>query len=1106
MAGQFAEWVAGSGPGIANHLWQSTAVVAGAWLVTLTLRQNQARVRYAVWLAASVKFLIPFSLLIAAGNLLPHPRQAVAPVVYSAMDVVEEPFADVVPVVAPTVHVATMRERVAAAAPAGLFGVWLLGAAIVLVRWGRGWSVARRTLRSAEVVSEGREWEILRRVEGQEIPGAQKRGTWGTRRSGMPIELRLSAERMEPGIFGVGRPVLVWPRELSARLEDEHIEAIVAHELAHVRRRDNLTGALHMVVETVFWFHPAVWWMERQMVKEREQACDEAVVSVARFPGAQVRGTWGTQLGSSSLPLIPPSGMNGAPGDLLDVHAAYAEIYAEALLKTCRFCIESPLVCVAGVTGADLKQRVVEIVTGRALLRMSWAKTMLLAVAAVCVIAAPVVLGQAKAARLMRAAMEAAPKPVQAMAKAMMAEAGEAQASAPADNAAPADADMALGPEFEVATIRPGNTNDGRHWFGFMTDVSGRFTGSDVRLDFLVSFAYSDMPSQVHVSGGPAWVKSDVFDINAKIDDAYMPGWDKLSYQERNARVKPMIRTLLAQRFKLKLHVEMKPTPVYVLVQTKGGAKVKEVPAPVEVDNGPDSLKNWNAEHPGEPKPGSVSCSGGFCAGTAMQMKNAIGQIGGNAHADRMVIDGTNLKGFYDFKIPILKDNDPDAMPEVEDALGMKFESRTVPVKTFVIDSVEKPSVDGAEVGSSGEGQLSGEYRKWLDEDAHWLITQQERADFLKLTTDKDRDAFIESFWEKRNAPGAAKGAYKQEIYARIADANDNFAVAGRPGWATDRGRAYIVYGKPDMIVVHPAGEDEVYEAWNYNHFGGMGGSANLKFVRKDGDYQLEGAWPQVAAAIPAMRLRFDVVSIRRNLSASHEMMRQSAANTDEIAMTNVPLALVVLYANWINDPNLVTAMPQWAWTERYDITAKVAPENLAQYHALTNRQCAAMLEVVLADRFKLQAHHETKDRPVYALVVAKGGPKLREAQPGETHPNADKANPNAFQHGATIFATGAGQLTGEAASMSDLAVSLSTRGFEALGLGRPVIDKTSLNGKYDFTLQSEPAAADGDGAPEAAVSSLSSALDNQVGLKLQPATAPIDLLVIDHIERPTEN
>jgi uncharacterized protein (TIGR03435 family) len=254
-----------------------------------------------------------------------------------------------------------------------------------------------------------------------------------------------------------------------------------------------------------------------------------------------------------------------------------------------------------------------------------------------------------------------------------------------------------------------------------------------------------------------------------------------------------------------------------------------------------------------------------------------------------------------------------------------------------------------------------------------------------------------------------------------------------------------------------------------------------------------------------APKLSFDVVSIRRNISGSREMTRQSAADTDDITMTNVPLALVVFYAYHINDQNLATGIPEWAWSERYDLIAKVAASDLPAYHALTNTQRAAMLQAVLADRLKLQLHRETKDRPVFALVVAKGGPKLEQSKPGEAQPNTAKSNPGGFVHGATIFTTGPGQITGEAATMADLALSLSNRGAESLG--RPVVDKTGLSGKYDFTLQIAPeSAASGEGDAQQQATSLFTALEEQLGLKLQPAAAPTEYLVVDHIERPSVN
>jgi TonB family protein len=172
---------------------------------------------------------------------------------------------------------------------------------------------------------------------------------------------------MEPGIFGVWRPVLLWPEAISLHLDDAHLEAVLAHEAAHVRRRDNLTSLLHMLVEAVFWFHPLVWWMESQLVKERECACDEEV-----------------------LLLCPP------------------QAYAESILKVCELCIESPLTCVSGITGADLKRRVVQIMTAATARKLGVGARLLLVATGMMVVAAPFMLGQMRGARVVAAVKAAA--------------------------------------------------------------------------------------------------------------------------------------------------------------------------------------------------------------------------------------------------------------------------------------------------------------------------------------------------------------------------------------------------------------------------------------------------------------------------------------------------------------------------------------------------------------------------------------------------------------------------------------------------------------------------------------------------------------------------
>jgi bla regulator protein BlaR1 len=166
---------------------------------------------------------------------------------------------------------------------------------------------------------------------------------------------------MEPGIIGIFRPVLVMPHGINERLTPQQLRAIVAHELCHVRRRDNLTGAIHMIVEAIFWFHPLVWWIGARLVEERERACDESVLKSGNDPA----------------------------------------VYAEALLNVCEFYVASRLVCAAGVSGADLKKRVESIMRDRVMDRLHVAKKALLTTAALVAMAGPIGIGllQTPAAR-----------------------------------------------------------------------------------------------------------------------------------------------------------------------------------------------------------------------------------------------------------------------------------------------------------------------------------------------------------------------------------------------------------------------------------------------------------------------------------------------------------------------------------------------------------------------------------------------------------------------------------------------------------------------------------------------------------------------------------
>lgn len=150
--------------------------------------------------------------------------------------------------------------------------------------------------------------------------------------------------------------------------------------------------------------------------------------------------------------------------------------------------------------------------------------------------------------------------------------------------------------------------------------------------------------------------------------------------------------------------------------------------------------------------------------------------------------------------------------------------------------------------------KLGGVYKKWLDEDVRWIITDEELSAFKKLTTNAERDQFIEAFWQRRDpTPDTAENEYKEEHYRRIAYANEHFA-AGIPGWKTDRGRIYIMYGPPTSIDSHPmggpyqrpeeegGGQTETYpfEVWRYRYLEGIGQEVEIEFVDETGSGSYE--------------------------------------------------------------------------------------------------------------------------------------------------------------------------------------------------------------------------------------------------------------------------
>lgn len=561
---------------LANHVWQSTLSAGVLSLLTLAFRKHRAQMRYGLWMAASLKFLIPFSLLVAVGSQFEwRTAPAVAPPLSSAMVEIAQPFTLPAITVVPS-------PRPTAVWTFALALLWICGFAAILSRWWVRWRRIRLAVRTAS--------PLLIQA---------------------PIKVMSSPTRLEPGVFGVFRPVLLLPEGIADHLSPAQLKAILAHELCHVRRRDNLASAFHMLVQAIFWFHPLVWWIGARLIEERERACDEEVLCQGADPQA----------------------------------------YAAGILKVCKFYLESPLPCAAGVTGADLKKRIEAIMTNRILTTLTPARKLLLAATGALVVSGPIFLGILTAPR------------------------SHAQTEA--------------GLKFEVASIKPADPTT--RGMGLDRSAGGGLSATGVTLKTLIELAYEIQDFQL--SGGPSWLRNDRYDIVARPDHLEGPAeisqatgaQQRLLWEHWRER----LRSLLAERFQLSVRHETKEGSVFTLVVGKNGHKLRES------DN-----------------QGGVNRNFGVITGKGTTTEMFAHVLSGIlVHP---VVDATGLTGKYDFKLewteePHMIDkgggligttpapadpSGPSIFSAIQDQLGLKLEPRKGPIESIVIERAERPSAN----------------------------------------------------------------------------------------------------------------------------------------------------------------------------------------------------------------------------------------------------------------------------------------------------------------------------------------------------------------------------------------------------------------------------
>jgi beta-lactamase regulating signal transducer with metallopeptidase domain len=315
------EWSRWGWPLLVNHLWQASLFSLFVLAVCAPLKQAPARVRHSLLLFTFVKFVLPGAALallvkqvgIDAARLFASDSGG------TASGLALSPFLSPVaspPVVFQAIEQATPGDASTAVAYVAaaqdqsywyglLTFIWLTGCAVLFGSWLRQRRLLSAVVRAGEISGSGREFEALQRV----------RSWLGLRRK---VALVISPQIAEPGVWRVLRPILVLPEGISARLNDGELETVMMHELVHVERWDNLVGILQRIVCCLLWFHPLVWLLDRQLLAEREQSCDDTVI----------------RLGGDS------------------------EVYVNTIKKICRHSIGWEQPGLSSATGANLKKRI----------------------------------------------------------------------------------------------------------------------------------------------------------------------------------------------------------------------------------------------------------------------------------------------------------------------------------------------------------------------------------------------------------------------------------------------------------------------------------------------------------------------------------------------------------------------------------------------------------------------------------------------------------------------------------------------------------------------------------------------------------------------------